>query len=123
MLSEEHMTNALRSLAAELDALAASDTGEPTRLDNPPAIPDFRLGPLLGRGGMGAVYRAEQVSLGRKVAVKFVTDAQGGDFHEEARTVAQLHHPNIIQVYAAGTDGGQSWFAMELMRGDRKSVV
>ena len=118
MLSEEHMTNALRSLAAELDALAASDIAEPPRIDNPPAIPDFRLGPLLGRGGMGAVYRAEQISLGREVAVKFVMDAQGGDFPKEARTVAQLHHPNIIQVYAAGRADGSCWFAMELAQGE-----
>ena len=112
------MTNALRSLAAELDALAASDIAEPPRIDNPPTIPDFRLGPLLGRGGMGAVYRAEQVSLGREVAVKFVMDAQGGDFPKEARTVAQLHHPNIIQVYAAGRADGSCWFAMELAQGE-----
>ena len=118
MLSEEHMTNALRSLAAELDALAASDIAEPQHIDNPPAIPDFRLGQLLGRGGMGAVYRAEQVSLGREVAVKFVMAAQGGDFPEEARTVAQLHHPNIIQVYAAGRADGSCWFAMELAQGE-----
>ena len=118
MLSEEHMTNALRSLAAELDALAASDTGDATRIYDPPDIPDFRLGPLLGRGGMGAVYRAEQVSLRREVAVKFVMDAQGGDFPEEARTVAQLHHPNIIQVYAAGRADGLCWFAMELAQGE-----
>ena len=118
MLSEEHMTNALRSLAVELDTLAASDMGEPMRIDNPPAIPDFRLGPLLGRGGMGAVYRAEQVSLVREVAVKLVIAAQSGDFPEEARTVAQLHHPNIIQVYAAGHVDNLCWFAMELAQGE-----
>lgn len=68
---------------------------------------------------MGTVYLAEQLSLGREVALKVVNSsaATSATLPAEARTVAQLHHPNIVQVYAAGTAQDQSWFAMELMRG------
>lgn len=109
------MTDALRSLAAELDELGR----EGACPHAPPEIPDFQLTDVLGRGGMGTVYLAEQVSLGREVALKVVNSsvATCAPLPAEARTVAQLHHPNIVQVYAAGTAQDQSWFAMELMRG------
>ena len=130
MLQEDTMTDALRSLAAELDELGRE--GERPR--EPPEIPDFRLTDVLGQGGMGTVYLAEQVSLGREVALKVVHESAVAGRPpyrasqsvgraalcpppDEARTVAQLHHPNIVQVYAAGTAQDQSWFAMELMRG------
>ncbi len=110
MLQEDTMTGELRSLAAELDEL-----GKWTA-ESAPEIPDFRLTDVLGRGGMGVVYLAEQASLGREVALKVVNRyASGGA--DEARTVAQLHHPNIVQVYAAGTAQGLQWFSMELVRG------
>ncbi len=116
MLQEESMTDALRSLAAELDELGGEERAAPCP---PPEIPDFHIKSLLGRGGMGTVYLAEQVSLGREVALKVVqqTSKTPQTLPNEARTVAQLHHPNIVQVYAAGTAQNQSWFAMELMRG------
>lgn len=103
------MTDALRTLAAELDEWG----NEAEELV--PEIPDFRLTDVLGRGGMGTVYLAEQVSLGREVALKVVNCSAVG-IADEARTIAQLHHPNIVQVYAAGTAQDQSWFAMELKR-------
>lgn len=106
---EEQLTDALRSLAAELDELGTEAE------ERVPEIPDFQLTDVLGRGGMGTVYLAEQVSLGREVALKVVNHSAVG-IAEEARTIAQLHHPHIVQVYAAGTAQGQSWFAMELMR-------
>lgn len=115
MLQEDAMTDALRSLAAELDELGR----EGACPHAPPEIPDFQLTDVLGRGGMGTVYLAEQVSLGREVALKVVNTsvAACATLPAEARTVAQLHHPNIVQVYAAGTAQDQSWFAMELMCG------
>lgn len=121
MLQEDTMTDALRSLAAELDELGKDEVGR-AAICPPPEIPDFQLTDVLGRGGMGTVYLAEQLSLGREVALKVVNESgvagqQPRPTSDEARTVAQLHHPNIVQVYAAGIVGEQSWFAMELMRG------
>ena len=121
---EIQLTDALRSLAAELDELGR----EGACPHAPPEIPDFHIKSLLGRGGMGTVYLAEQISLEREVALKIVpqppqtsqtsqTPQTSQTLPTEARTIAQLHHPNIVQVYAAGTAQDQSWFAMELMRG------
>ena len=114
--NEEQLTDALRSLAAELDELGNEEAGRAVP-SPPPEIPDFIVKDVLGRGGMGTVYLAEQVSLGREVALKVVNYCAVG-IADEARTIAQLHHPNIVQVYAAGTAQDQSWFAMELMRGN-----
>ena len=119
---EIQLNDALRSLAAELDELGNEEVGRAAP-SPPPEIPDFHIKSLLGRGGMGTVYLAEQISLGREVALKVIHNLVGRDDPiaptTEARTIAQLHHPNIVQVYAAGTAQNQSWFAMELMRGKK----
>ena len=112
MLQEE-LTADLRQLAAELDELAENENSSPPPF---PSIPDFEPVSLLGCGGMGAVYVARQISLGRDVAVKVVPSR--GTMPEEARTVAQLHHPNIVQVFSAGGDSEAAWFAMELVNGE-----
>ena len=125
MLQEE-LTNDLRRLAAELDELGESENSQPPSF---PPIADFEPISLLGCGGMGAVYVARQVSLGRDVAVKVVPkNVSDTPLPDEARTVAQLHHPNIVQVFSAGVcvettpsssngNGGLAWFAMELVKG------
>ena len=112
MLQEE-LTADLRHLAAELDELGESESREAPPF---PAIPDFEPVSLLGCGGMGAVYVARQISLGRDVAVKVVSSR--GALPDEARTVAQLHHPNVVQVFSAGGDAESAWFAMELVKGE-----
>lgn len=115
MLQDE-LTVGLRRLAAELDELAAE-----TRPTIPPfpVISDFESKGLLGCGGMGAVYAARQVSLARDVAVKVVATSRADTaFPGEARTVARLHHPNIVQVFAAGHTEDAAWFAMELVPGE-----
>jgi tetratricopeptide (TPR) repeat protein/predicted Ser/Thr protein kinase len=77
----------------------------------------------LGRGGMGVVYRARDPSLGRTVAVKMILDAsQAGPeqvkrFQREATAAAKLSHPNIVNVYEVGEDGGRPFIAMELVDG------
>ena len=123
MESAEEIPAGLRSLAAELDALAASADGP--SVDGLPdsAGTDFRVLNLIGCGGMGEVYAATQLSLDRPVAVKLlpsvcVRDAAAkARFLAEARTVARLHHPNVVQVLAAGEMDGRPYFAMELVRG------
>jgi len=112
MLPEE-LTKDLRRLAAELDELGENENSHAPSF---PLIPDFEPVSLLGIGGMGAVYVARQISLGRDVAVKVVPSR--GNLPEEARTVAQLHHPNIVQVFSAGGDSEAAWFAMELVSGE-----
>ena len=112
MLQEE-LTVDLRHLAAELDELGENEN---SHIPSFPSIPDFEPVSLLGIGGMGAVYVARQISLGRDVAVKVVPSR--GTMPEEARTVAQLHHPNIVQVFSAGGDAEATWFAMELVNGE-----
>ncbi len=112
MLQEE-LTADLRHLAAELDELGENENSHAPSF---PSIPDFEPISLLGIGGMGAVYMARQISLGRDVAVKVLSSH--GTLPEEARTVAQLHHPNIVQVFSAGSDATTAWFAMELVKGE-----
>ncbi len=84
---------------------------------------DFRVERLLGRGGMGEVYLAHQISLGRPVALKVVrpdsfTDRPGLlRFEAEAATAAQLNHPNIVHIYAVGGQGRARYIAMEYVPG------
>ena len=114
MLPEE-LTADLRQLAAELDELA----GDENLSQQPfPALSDFEPIALLGSGGMGTVYVARQLSLERDVVVKVVSAGADTALPEEARTVAQLHHPNIVQVFSAGLDADSAWFAMELVKGE-----
>ncbi len=84
---------------------------------------DFEILSEIGRGGMGVVYRARQVSLGREVALKVLPDyARYGRtgverFRTEAQAAARLHHTNIVSVYAQGEHDGHYFYAMELVDG------
>src|SRR6266581_6775960 len=84
---------------------------------------DFRLLREVGRGRMGIVYEAEQISLGRKVALKVLPFAATLDprqlqrFHNEARAAASLHHEHIVPVYAVGQERGIHFFAMQFIEG------
>jgi serine/threonine protein kinase len=84
---------------------------------------DFELVRELGRGGMGVVYEARQVSLNRKVALKVLsgglglTDRAVQRFRREAEAAAKLHHTNIVPVYATGEQDGTHFYAMELIEG------
>jgi len=73
---------------------------------------------LLGRGGMGAVYLARDLSLGRDVALKVHRAGSGNDrLHREAIAMAQLAHPNVVTVYEVGSADGRLYVAMEYVRG------
>ena len=90
----------------------------------------YRIEEVIGRGGMGAVYRATDERLGRPVAVKVITAVSGdaearerlrARFRHEAASAARLpHHPNVVPVYDYGTDEalGLDFIVMELLRGD-----
>src|SRR5258706_2332369 len=89
----------------------------------------FRVGPLLGRGGMGEVYRADDIELGRAVALKVLPEHLVGDpdrlarFVQEARTASALNHPHLVSIYDIGqgtaSNGGLVHFiAMELVAGE-----
>lgn len=84
-------------------------------------IAGYRIQDRIGRGGMGTVYLAEQVSLQRKVALKLLAKDYASDknfvalFIEEARAAGQLNHPNIVQVYDVGQVGSTYYFSMEYM--------
>ncbi|MCC7171132.1 MAG: protein kinase, partial [Planctomycetes bacterium] len=84
---------------------------------------EFRLIRLLGKGGMGAVYLAEQEFLGRLVALKVIRPELGsfraakGRFDREVDAVANLRHPNIVTVFSAGEDQGVPYLVMELVPG------
>jgi serine/threonine protein kinase len=77
----------------------------------------------LGAGGMGIVYLAEQLKLGRQVALKILPTQYSQDhdylarFYREARAAAELKHPNVVQVYDVGEDHGTHYIIMELVRG------
>jgi len=83
----------------------------------------YRLQHVLGRGGMAVVWRADDQRLGRPVAVKVLDRAGPGDaaaleeFDREARTVAQLTHPNVVTVHDFGVDDGVPYLVMELVSG------
>ncbi len=84
---------------------------------------DFRLIRELGRGGMGTVFEAEQISMGRRVAVKvlpfaaLVRETSLQRFRNEVRAAAALDHPHIVSVYFVGEERGVHFFAMQFIRG------
>jgi serine/threonine-protein kinase len=89
----------------------------------PPHVPGYEVEAVLGRGGMGVVYKARQRALDRSVALKmllagpFATSQELARFHRETAALACLHHPNIVQVYDAGDVEGRPYFTMELVEG------
>jgi serine/threonine protein kinase len=89
----------------------------------------YRIEAVIGRGGMGVVYRARDLRLDREVAVKVMVApshdpvsraALRSRFHREARTIARLHHPNVVAVHDFGTDAtlDLDYLVMELLRGE-----
>ena len=90
---------------------------------------DFRIGREIGRGGMGVVYEARQISLDRQVAIKVLPflavldQKQIARFKNEAQAAAQLHHPHIVPVYSVGCERGVHYYAMQYIEGQSLAEV
>lgn len=113
-----------------LGAATVTDAGRPVPRSEPPlpdalraAFPHLEIVGLIGRGGMGYVYRARQAKLDRTVALKLLPVELGADphfaerFHREARALARLNHPGIVAVYDFGVSAGFCYLLMEFVDG------
>jgi serine/threonine protein kinase len=115
----EH-AHALQGFFRVLDAI---ETPSAVPDATPARLGDFQIVRELGRGGMGIVYEAVQLTLKRRVALKILPPALGGHgqlalrFRREAEAAARLRHPGIVPVYACGEVAGTPFFAMELVEG------
>src|SRR5262245_51669832 len=111
------------------DQPAQPGAGDAAALPPLGQVGDYRVLREVGRGGMGVVYEAEQVSLGRRVALKVLPRQVSSDlktlarFRREARSAAQLHHTNIVPVFEVGKDGEVSYYAMQFIQGQGLDTV
>ncbi|TWU51877.1 WD40 repeat domain-containing serine/threonine protein kinase [Rubripirellula reticaptiva] len=116
--------NAVHGLGGEsLPADAAATKAVIQQPADWPKFDDYQLLRVAGRGGMGVVYEATQLSLSRRVALKVLPDhtlnnpSAVARFQQEARSAAQLHHTNIVPVFEIGNDGGHCFYAMQFIEG------
>jgi hypothetical protein len=128
-IADELQENFGKLTALHRAAVGMTDGGETldqlcfTNLAEPHTLGDFRLMRPIGRGGMGVVYEAEQISLARRVALKTLPLAavldpkQLARFRNEAQAAASLDHPHIVSVYAVGSDRGVHYYAMQFIEG------
>jgi len=121
-MTQEHNTNSGDSPTRDMPA-----PDHTVIIDVPRELGTYRLTKLLGRGGMGEVWQAFDRSLERDVAIKLMRKELTSNeeatkrFAREARAVARLNHPNIVQVYAYGDEKGLNYFVMELVEGETVS--
>jgi serine/threonine protein kinase len=103
---------------------ASPDAGPPLS-----QLGDYQILREVGRGGMGVVYEAQQLSLGRHVAIKVLPShalldpRHLGRFRREARSAAKLHHTNIVPVFGVGEQDGLHYYVMQFIQGLGLDVV
>lgn len=101
----------------------APNGGQPQRFQLPQRLGDYELLEEVGRGGMGVVYRARQISLSREVAIKMIaqgrlaSDADQARFDSEAISAAKMEHPGIVPIYEVDEFEGRSFFSMQYVPG------
>ncbi len=106
-----------------IQGMASGDLSEGASQTAPSVLGEFQVIREIGRGGMGVVYEAIQVPLGRRVALKVLPMGAGADakhlarFQIEAQVAAALHHPHIVPIFAVGCDQGVHYYAMQLIEG------
>jgi hypothetical protein len=133
-----HLADCLRGLefvrqaAGALDDPAEGPAVEAIRQGDsspPAALGDFRIVRQVGRGGMGVVYEAEQLSIGRRVALKVLPFAAALDarqlqrFKHEAQAAGHLQHTNIVPVYFVGCERGVHFYAMQYVEGQTLAAL
>jgi len=120
----------IQGAAAQLGGSQAFASADPVNgLPLRARLGDYRILREVGRGGMGVVYEAEQVSLGRRVALKVLPFAAAIDpkqrqrFQIEAQAAAQLHHPHIVPIFNVGCDQGIHYYVMQFVDGRSLAAV
>ena len=84
-----------------------------------PKVPGYQMIEMIGRGGMGVVYKARQINANRVVALKMIlggmhaSHAASDRFRAEAQAIAGLNHPNVVQIYDVGEHEGLPYFSLE----------
>jgi serine/threonine-protein kinase len=114
---EQTPREAVRALSPTIAGARPEPAGETA-----PVVPGYELLGRLGQGGMGVVWQARQLALGRVVALKFLREGRlsaevGARFHTEAAAIARLQHPNIVQVHEVGEAQGQAYLTLEYVAG------
>ena len=115
----------------ELEAMqsAPSQPSIPLEVELPDQIGDYKIVNELGRGGMGVVYKAEHLKLGRKVALKVLPSRFSSNakaltrFRREGKAIAKMHHTNIVPLFEVGEDQGIAFLAMQLIQGQSLDFV
>ena len=122
------LANAVGNHASTVDRSHGShNSGASVQFDLPSRFADYELLEEIGRGGMGVVFHARQVSLSREVAVKMLlrgklaTPDDEARFRREAESVAKLDHPAIVPVYEVGEHEGRPFFSMKYVAGETLS--
>src|SRR5262249_3142836 len=124
-----HVLPALQAIGSSDAEPASAAPASPEELHPQGPLGDYWIVREIGRGGMGIVYQAVQISLGREVALKVLPFAAAMDskrlqrFKNEAQAAAFLHHTNIVPVYGVGCVRGVHYYAMQYIEGETVAAI